>query len=597
MKTSKEMLHRRRFCGIMNLARYESIEVPLLDLDIYQRKDVMLMPLPQRCQALLTVALLFFCTGCDISFPFQSDNSSDGSGYLFTLDLAANPKSLDPQSATDTASITIIKNLYEGLLEQDENGNLQTAAAESYTVSDDGLIYTFQLSDDRYWYYDANGDDVVDDGETWTVTASDYVYAFQRIFNPETQSPYAEMFSCLKNGEAIIDGRASYTEIGVQAVSDTQLQFTLDYANTRFLSLLATTAAMPCNETFFTQTKGRYGLDEESVASCGAFYLRLWFYDAYGNDNLIYMRRNSANTAARSVYPSNLTFQIQNTEQDTITDFADGSTDVLVTSIYQDVYMDNDDYNIQAVCATTLGLIFNPDSEVFSNENIRKGLSLGIDRDSIGVESNGDLIGAFSIIPLDVSWNGIVYREAVPETTYVYDVDTAVSTFQKGMQQLGIESLDSTKILVCNSLMDCENLHDIIQTWQEIFGFYIGIEEVTEREYWQRLEDKDYTIAVYGVTGNTNDPAATLEQFASDINSFYYENGSIDEKIASLRKCQTDTELLEQCANVEQAILDDGWFIPIFYKKQYCITTSSNDDLVFDAFSQSLNLRNAKHYT
>lgn len=142
-----------------------------------------------RCFSILLAAVctLPLCTGCSI--PFLEQEESDGSGYLFTASLAANPKSLDPQSATDAASKTIIENLYEGLVELDENGSPQLAAAENYTVSPDGLTYTFTLKSDRFWFYDANADDVVDDDEKWQVTADDYVYAFQRIFDPQTQSP------------------------------------------------------------------------------------------------------------------------------------------------------------------------------------------------------------------------------------------------------------------------------------------------------------------------------------------------------------------------------------------------------------------------
>ena len=50
-------------------------------------------------------------------------------------------------------------------MELDENGSPQLAAAENYTVSPDGLTYTFTLKSDRFWFYDANADDVVDDDE------------------------------------------------------------------------------------------------------------------------------------------------------------------------------------------------------------------------------------------------------------------------------------------------------------------------------------------------------------------------------------------------------------------------------------------------
>lgn len=291
-----------------------------------------------------------FCAGCSV--PFLEKQESDGSGYLFTASLPANPKSLDPQSATDAASKTIIENLYEGLVELDENGSPQLAAAESYTTSADGLVYTFLLKNDRYWFYDANQDDVVDDDETWKVTASDYAYAFQRIFDPQTQSPYTTMFSCLQNADAVQSGQLDPSEIGVRAVSDTELQFTLSRPDAEFLSNLASTAAMPCNENFFQQTKGRYGLDKESVASCGAFYLRLWFYDQYGNQNQIFMRRNAVNAKARSVYPTNLTFQIRKSSDEAAADFTDGTSDLMTSSVYQPQYMESDNYSVTATRST-----------------------------------------------------------------------------------------------------------------------------------------------------------------------------------------------------------------------------------------------------
>lgn len=550
---------------------------------------------PLRCFAfLVTVSLtLLACSGC--SLPFQKQES-DGAGYLFTVSLPSNPQSLDPQSATDASSKTIITNLYEGLVELDESGTPQLAAAESVNVSADGLIYTFQLKNNRCWYYDANQNDVIDEGESWQVTASDYVYAFQRIFDPQTQSPYTDMFSCLKNASAIQNGQMDCSQIGVNAISDTQLQFSLDQLDTQFLNRLASTAAMPCNESFFLQTKGRYGLDQECVASCGAFYLRLWFYDPYGSDNLIYMRRNSANTEARSVYPANLTFQIKKSSQNTAEDFADGSSDVLATSVYQPQYMESDRYTVTSRRVTTLGLIFNPDNTAFANANIRKGLSMGINRSVIGENSSGDLSPAYGIIPPDVHCNGKSYRELIPETATAYDAAAAVDTFQKGMKELHIESLDSTKILVCSSLMDCENLHDIIQTWQEIFGFYIGIEEVSESDYWKRIADKNYTIAVYGITGSNDNPASVLEQFETDENQFYYSSHTTDSLITGLKNCASSEELQQKCQSLEQAILTEGQFIPIFYKNQYCITRSNNADIGYDPFSGALNFRNAKHF-
>ncbi len=541
---------------------------------------------------LATVCSASLLSGC--TFPAKKQQG-DGSGYLFTVSLPANPKSLDPQSATDSVSKTIIENLYEGLMELNENGEPVPAAAESFTVSPDNLTYTFTLKNDRYWYFDENENDMIDEGESWQVTAADYSYAFRRIFDPNTQSPYAEMFSCIAGGKEAMQGKTDVSEIGVRAHSSTQLEFTLAEPCAEFLSLLTTTAAMPCSEDFFLQTKGRYGLDQKCVASCGAFYLRLWFYDPYGKDNLIYMRRNSANTDARAVYPANLTFQIQKSADDAAADFSSGSSDVLTTSVWQTQYGDTGKYNVTASRAATLGLVFNPDDKVFQNRNIRKGLFLSIDHSAIGTESENDLIGASAIIPPAVHTDGKSYRELYPETDS-YNAEEAVRLFQKGMKELDIESIDTTKILVCPTLMNCDHLHDIIQTWQELFGFYIGIEEVSESDYWKRIENKSYTVAVCGVIGSENSPSAILEQFHSSKNLFYYQSAKVDAMLDDLSFCSNSDQLRQSCDAIEKTILDEAIFLPIFYKNQYCITRSSNCDIIYNPFSGALNFRNAKHF-
>lgn len=110
-------------CILHNLFCHAIIEKAILFYFVFIERNV-LCQFENRyaCFSILLVAVctLPLCTGCSI--PFLEQEESDGSGYLFTASLAANPKSLDPQSATDAASKTIIENLYEGLVELDENG-------------------------------------------------------------------------------------------------------------------------------------------------------------------------------------------------------------------------------------------------------------------------------------------------------------------------------------------------------------------------------------------------------------------------------------------------------------------------------------------
>ena len=197
-------------------------------------------------------------TGC-------TENRSDGANYSFDCALPGNPESLDPQFASDSNSMTVIANLFTGLVTMNDKGEISNAAAESYTISDDMLTYTFKIRDDCYWYFDEDEDEETDENEVTPISAYDFVFAFRRIFNPETCSPHREKFRCLKNAGKIIDKNADYSEIGVRAISDRELVFELEYPSAGFLSSLSTTPAMPCNEEFFNSTKGRYGLDDLSL--------------------------------------------------------------------------------------------------------------------------------------------------------------------------------------------------------------------------------------------------------------------------------------------------------------------------------------------
>lgn len=316
---------------------------------IYRRKDLKFMRKNLYAALMCPMLLLSSC-----KMPFQK-NESDGSGYLFTYTLTENPDNLDPQIATNTAAFTILRNMMQGLLEEQPDGTLTYGVASHYGVTEDGLRYTFTLRDTSYWYYDENKNDKIDEGESWKVTAEDFVFAFQRLFQKETRSPYREDFRCIAGADAIIDEDAPVDTLGVYAESPNTLIFELSRPSAEFLILLSTPAAMPCSQRFFEQTAGRYGLDEDSVISNNGFYMRRWFYDPYGSDNLIYMSKNSANDTVQPVFPSDVTFLIRNGQSKADEEFANGKSDILVTSAYDPNYNESAGYSVTSYRSVTLG--------------------------------------------------------------------------------------------------------------------------------------------------------------------------------------------------------------------------------------------------
>ena len=523
-----------------------------------------------------------------------NEDKGDGLNHMYDAPLLGNPGSLDPQYASDPSSNTVIKNMYSGLMQSDDNGNISCCNAASYTISPDGKTYTFTLRQDNYWFADKNRNDVIEKSEYFPVKAEDYVFAFQRLLDPKMQSPYGKMYSCIKGGEKIIAGELPAGSAGVRAVDDFTLEIKLDYPSTEFLNLLAASPASPCNKEFFDSTKGTYGLDDKSVMSNGAFYMRQWFYDPYGNHNILYMRRNDINTSLeRQVLPSFLSFTIEKTESDVRDKFKDDSVECYTTLSSSDT---SSKYNVEQKSCITLGLIFNQKEGYFANENLRKALAYSINRKELADELSDDLIAAYGAVPPAVRIAGKSYREMTDDNSFdVYDPAKAQKLVEKAKEELKIGSFDTIKILVCADTVDSAYLHLLSQSWQDELGIYIGVEDVTKEEFYKRLDEGKYGLALYPLKADMAIPASVFSCFEND--KYLKENSDGKNHSADILRSASVPEELERCTAAEHELLEKCSFIPVFYKNSYLISHSDNEDIFYDPFTGAVDFRSAKNYS
>ena len=136
----------------------------------------------------------------------------------FTYRVLDEFPTLDPQLVEETVGGDIVRDLFEGLMNSDPEGNLVPGVALSYEVSDDNKVYTFTLREDARW---SNGD---------PVTASDFVFGWRRAADPATASPYAWFMelTTVQNAAKIIAGEVPPEEMGIVALDDYTLQITLE---------------------------------------------------------------------------------------------------------------------------------------------------------------------------------------------------------------------------------------------------------------------------------------------------------------------------------------------------------------------------------
>lgn len=527
--------------------------------------------------AVMILNVMAFFTGCE---------EDDGSGHTFKYNLASNPQNLDPQLASDESSIMVIENIMSGLVKREADGSIQPDAAKSYTISDDGLVYTFELKDDIYWESAAD--------YTEKLKAEDFVFAFQRIYDSEALfSPYIDDFLCIKNAEAVSKGSLSKEKLGVAATSDNTLQIELEYPCFDFLEKLTLTGAKPCNKAFFEYTKGRYGLSAETTASNGAFYLKEWNYDPYWDNNYMILRRNKSNFENYFTYPYSLNFFIKNGIDTNMSDFSAGDIDCTVVSGYDKKVFAKNKY--ESYATKTYGLIFNTNSKYLASKSIREALSSSFVR----VESqNSDYISGSGIIPSGISVAGRKYRELVSDESFnLYDKGKALTLWNSELKANNYVSIDGLKITVPESFGEMELISTITEQWQQNLEFYCGVEVVSENEYQLKLSDGTYDIALVEIHSENGTASGFFDYFKPD-NSLITKNTEYAAvgAVSQISKAESLSRASELYTNAERLIINSYEFVPVCYGNEYFIYPENVADLNYDPITHSIDFSEAKYF-
>lgn len=529
---------------------------------------------------------------CCSLLTYTACREDDGSGGTFKYDISYNPGSLDPQTANDANSDLLIACMYKGLLTAEPDGSLSEGVAEDYVVSEDGLVYTFKLREDIYWI-DNSGEFEAQ------CTANDFVYGFQRLFDPKTRAARASEYYCVKNSEQVNRGFIpDVSQIGVKALGDFELEITLAYPNPQFPVLLTKTPAMPCNEEYFLLVKGKYGLSADTTPSNGAFYIRTWDYDPYTptDNNHIILRRNYKTDETNKVYPYGLNFFIID-EARFVGDFNSEVTSCIAVTDEQTELITGDDVTVESFSSIAVGLTFNTDYELFSHSEFRRALASLVDRDELSA-----ILSAYKtaqgVVPEEVTLLDQSYREYAGDSSGVeYDAKAAAELYAAVEDKINKEQLVGARMILPDDTMR-EAVADMMQEWQKELGFYCRIEVLSEEEYLKRLQSGDYEIAVRELTGGYNSPEAYLKPFTSGSSENYsgYINPDFERLIKLAGRAVDLSESAEHYVAAEELLLSDAAFIPLCYKNEYFYIGEDMSDIYYNPFTKTIDFSEAKAF-
>jgi len=186
------------------------------------------------------------------------------SNKVVRIPIGLDPKTVDPTLVFCTTSSSVVEALFLPLIRFDFNTlEAVPCLATSWEVSDDSLVWTFHLRKDVKWT----------DGKP--VTAHDIEYGAKRIIDPATASPLANFFYIIKNAKKVNTGESDdLSSVGIKAVDDYTIQYTLEYRAAYFLSLIAhVITAVP---SWTIEKYGDRWTEPENIVTNGAYKLKSW---------------------------------------------------------------------------------------------------------------------------------------------------------------------------------------------------------------------------------------------------------------------------------------------------------------------------------
>ena len=314
---------------------------------------------------LLLVPALFVLVACG------SGDHAENAGSVLHRGIATDPETLDAHKARSIQAADVLRDLGEGLITYSAAGELTAGSAASWTVSDDGLTYTFKLRPDAKW---SNGD---------AVTAAHFVFSFERLVKPETAAFYAQLLGDVES---------------VDALDEQSLLIRLERPTPYLLSLLTHPATFPMHPASLAEHGDGFARPG-SLLSNGAYVLTDWI-----PGSLLTLQRNEHywNNAATAI--DEVKHHVLTQEMMELARYRAGEIDITASVPPDSFQQVKAELNDQLHIAPYLGVYyygFNLTKPPFKdNPELRQALSMAIDRELLvaKVTGRGETV-AYSWVP------------------------------------------------------------------------------------------------------------------------------------------------------------------------------------------------------
>ncbi|WHQ77110.1 peptide ABC transporter substrate-binding protein [Pantoea sp. Lij88] len=460
------------------------------------------------------------------------------------------PASLDPLKAVGLPEIQVIRDLFEGLTNQDAQGKIVPGVAQSWSSSDN-KTWVFTLRNNARW---SNGD---------PVTAQDFVYSWQRLVDPKNSSAFAWFagLSGIENAAAITKGEMTPDKLGVVAQGKYQLKVTLDRPVPWFPALVANVALFPVPQKIIAQAGDSWTAPGKLVGN-GAYQLS----ERVVNEKIVLTRNPHYWDDAHSVL-TKVTFVPINEESSATKRYR--SNDIDITESFPK--------NMYALLKKTLpGEVYTPDQlgtyyYAFNTQKgptadvrVRKALSWSIDRKVIAekVLGTGEK-PAWHFTP-DVTAG----FKPLPVFMQQHDQDTLNA---QAKSLLAAAGYGPGKPLKLKLLYNTSESHQkiaiaVASMWKKNLGVDVTLENQEWKTYIDSRNSGNFDVIRASWVGDYNEPSTFLNLLTSgnSSNIARFSNTDYDAVIAKASRETSDQARNSDYNRAEQILAEQAPIAPIY---------------------------------
>ena len=491
----------------------------------------------------------------------EADAAASAGEKILSVQVGPDPETIDPalNSAVDGGNMLL--HSFECLLAVDQNGQLAPGQAESWETSEDGLTWTFHLRDGLKW---SDGSDL---------TANDFVYSWKRVCDPMVAAPYAEtVLSMVEGYDKAIEG--DLDALQVVATDNNTLVVTLSAPCSYFGSLAAFATLSPVQQATVEANGDAWATKAETYISNGPFYVSDWVPGSY-----IMMTKNPYYWNADAIKLDGIKWNLIEDSNAAYSAYQTGEVLMIKDVPTEEIpsLKENADFYVDPIIGTYY-LSMNIDREPFNNADVRKALSLAIDRDYVAntlmqgtYSPAGNLMG-----PGWIDTDGKQFKdnanggkEYIDTTNYEADLEEA----KQLLADAGYPNGEGFPTITYST--NDAGYHKVVaeylqQAWAEL-GIDLQVDIVEWASFTPMRRNGDYDVARNGWVGDYSDPSNMLDLFYSTNgnNDGKFNNADYDAAMELSRTTLDAAERSTALHNAEDVLMEEAGCIPVAYYNDF----------------------------